>query len=669
MSFKDKTQNTFSKTNVFFLPFVLCSIQFSFIFVALFKSSLFFEKEVLSINIFLMIVWGGLFLFSFIRNKNIKFNIENIFCFTIFILLSLYIVKMSWFSGYLSTDAMQKLFSGNIFIDTLYHSSIAESIVTNGYPSIQQNAPLYLGYHAFSHYLIAGLSILLNLPCFVIYNYVYPIIVFPLLVFLLQKVIIIAREFIFDERYVILNLNDYIFLLLVICGFFSKELSDSLGFPFYTLFQSESYCVSIILLLIYICLVHFGYKKIKDFDSFNKLFLIPLFILILSFSKISTGCMFLVGSSYWLFRYKFSFKNIFYILFYGIVFCLYYYIIGHIGYVKPSFTVVNTPSFEIFHYVKHYSQNYFFAILHYITIFLPVILIIFLNSSKQNLFRLKKEISKMNLLVELSIVLCIIGCIPGILLVVDGGSAFYFVAPVYYFISIFFIASKTNDKLLLSILKKRKICDYFFIIENKEKKICSCNIVKVCELLILLTICYTSIKEIRVHDILKTSLYARIDKETQLLHDRNTKIKKMFEQTSLNLDENYNIFNEIRSISKKERKNFCIYISDDAEIINIYDSTYLEEYPTIYKMNSFLATTAYLGIPIINSIYLENEQFYRGDGAKLGFYENFVGYSMPPAICYQKISLEDIEYVANTLNKEKIIIISKNNIKILFTKE
>ena len=130
--------------NIYMLPFIMSFSLFGFLFIALFSSNYFFDKTVLFSAAFIVLLWCCFFLVSLIKEKNIKINLYNIFLFIVFALFCLHTINRVWFSGYLRIDAITSFFNGKFFIDPLYQSAIAESIVTNGYPSIQQNAPNFL---------------------------------------------------------------------------------------------------------------------------------------------------------------------------------------------------------------------------------------------------------------------------------------------------------------------------------------------------------------------------------------------------------------------------------------------------------------------------------------------------------------------------------------------
>ena len=366
--------------NIYTLPSILSIIQFCFLFVALFNSGYYFANKTLFISFLLVLLWVGLFLFNR-KRYNFSINIHNIILFVLFVFVAFYCIRMTWFSNYLSIGAIDDFFKGKTFIDTLYHSTLAQSIVTNGYPSIQQNAPIFLFYHSLSHYIVAFISIILSLPCFISYNYIYPVLAIPLIMYLLLKCIVISREFFNKSKY--LSLIDYFLISGVVCSFVSKKNLDRIGFFSYSYLLSESCLFSIIFILFYLAIIYWGYKRYKNFNIFNLIFLIPLFILGLSFAKISTGCVFCIGTCYYLFRKNkiLSFSSLL-IIFYFLIFIGYYILGGKYPATYPVGEINNGRFIEPFHYIINYTKGPFYGALHYVFFFFPIVLIYIFNDAK-----------------------------------------------------------------------------------------------------------------------------------------------------------------------------------------------------------------------------------------------------------------------------------------------
>ena len=368
--------------NYYLLPFLIAFFQACFLTIALVGSSFSFTIKVLIISFLLVCLWGTLFVIDFIRKKNIKINKYNVFLIILFSLLCFNLIHQSWFVNYLRIDAVQRFFEGKTFIDTLYHSAIAESIITNGYPSIQQNAPVFLSYHCLSHYVVAYISNVLSIPCFVMYNYLFPILFIPLFLFLVQSAAVVGKSYLSGVKE--LNLVDYIILIGTCCGFVTKQQQLNLGCNFnVNIYNSESCLFAIILLLLYFCLINKGYISLKSFDTINLLVLIPIFIFTLSYAKISFGVIFTLGTSYYVFR-KYLLKDKKWFLFIGYcgVFIIYYLIIKNFSHSYSSSTADVQEELFLFHFVRTKCKNLIYIFFHFGFLFFPIVLAICLKKIK-----------------------------------------------------------------------------------------------------------------------------------------------------------------------------------------------------------------------------------------------------------------------------------------------
>ncbi|MDD5929216.1 MAG: hypothetical protein PUC37_05355 [Spirochaetales bacterium] len=646
--------------NIYLFSLTLSIIQYFFVFLYFFKSKLNFSTKILIIDFVIIILWSVLFIKRQLKETFTFPSIRTCILFFSFTIASFAIIKGSWFNQYLRLDGIENLFSGKTHIDSLYHSSIAESFITNGYPSIQINAPIFIGYHALSHAIIAFISKLLSIPCFITYNYVYPLIAYPLFIYLIQKVLLIIRNYYINTTEI--YLLDY--LLIIICILFNFHTSLDID----VWLRSESYCFSLILLLIYFCIIDSGYKKISKFDIYNKLLIIPIFIILLSFSKISTGFLFLIGIDFYLFRKKICInKNWIFIIYYLFIFILYYYLLNYYlsekFFFKQNYTIqeIKESSFEIFHYVKHWSKNLFYSVLYYIIVFLPIILLLIFNN-KKNYFSFK-IIDDYNLILQTCFICIFLSCLPGLFIRISGGSASYFVNPAWTFSFILFIAlgcAKKIQKLIQNLFSKIK-----FILLINSKCILHCSFYKIFVFSAFIFIYIYNINNINIYNLLKTTLYYRLDNNTQLTNDKIDKIKNMFKPSKINTNKNYIILTKLREETRCNIKDYCIYLDDNFELISKYDTLATNGDLPLYLIKPYLAISAYIGIPVINAVYLKNNIFFRGDDKKFGKYSDFGQYSLPPSICGEKLNTENLQEYAKKLKKNKIIILHKDGFKIL----
>lgn len=660
--------------NTFLLPLIMISLQCCYLFVALFGSGFFFEKTVLTVAALLLLVWGGCFIVSALRRKNFSVNLLNILLIVICIVFCMEFIRFSWFGIYLRLDATRNFFEGKTFIDTLYHSAIAESILTNGYPSIQQNAPTALGYHCLSHVVVAGISGLLRLPCFITYNYLFPVIFIPVFLFLMQRVLLIGKgcfSGISEIRFV-----EYVILLAAAGGFFTKGIQKFIGCNINVgIYNSESTLVSLILILTYFCLISAGYKKHCISENINLWIIIPVFIVLLSAAKISTGFIFASGACYYLFRkYIFRDRKFFLIFLYIAVFILYYFLMNKLSvpYQASSSSVENIEKINtLFHYIKNYCNGTLGAVLHYMFLFFPCVVLLFTDKKIISPGFIKNRES---IFQEMIFLLMVGACLPGILLTINGGSAFYFVLPVYVAAWLIFLSCDIPYKFVkYSILKHVPLLDlkgtFNFCKLNLSINIRSRNILITFVIVCLVLLCC---KNIPLEDNIKNILQARISTH-QFKKDIIGNMKKYFNSSdpvSFNSIE-YTLFSDLFEKTRENRKDFCIFLSDDSALIDKFDDILqkYESYSQVYLIRPYLAVSAYLGIPVLNSVYEKNindiTYFYRGDGRLFGDRSRFQAYSLPPAVCGEKVTEENMIERARELEKKYIVVIRQNSYSIV----
>lgn len=661
--------------NTFLLPLIMISLQCCYLFVALFGSGFFFEKTVLTVAALLLLIWGGCFIVSALRRKNFSINLLNILLIVICIVFCMEFIRFSWFGIYLRLDATRNFFEGITFIDTLYHSAIAESILTNGYPSIQQNAPTALGYHCLSHIAVAGISGLLRLPCFITYNYLFPLIFIPVFLFLMQRVLLIGKgcfSGISEIRFV-----EYVILLAAAGGFFTKGIQKFIGCNINVgIYNSESTLVSLILILTYFCLISAGYKKHCISENINLWIIIPVFIVLLSAAKISTGFIFASGACYYLFRkYIFRDRKFFLIFLYIAVFILYYFLINKLSvkYPAPSGNIENNIEkvSTLFHYVKSYCNGMPGAVLHYLFLFFPCVVLLFTDKKIISPGFIKNRES---IFQEMIFLLMVGACLPGILLTIHGGSAFYFVLPVYISAWLMFLSCDIPYRFVkYSILSHIPLLDFKgtfnFYKLNRNIKIRSRDI-----LLTFIIVCLILLgcKNILFEKNIKNILQARISTH-QFKKDIIGNMKKYFnkEDPARLYSMEYLLFNDLSAKIRQNKKDYCVFLTEESDFINKYDDILLkyESYSQVYLIRPYLAVSAYLGIPVLNSVYEKNindiTYFYRGDGRPFGDRSRFQAYSIPPAVCKEKVTEENMIERARELGKKYIVVIRQNSYSIV----
>lgn len=638
--------------NIFLLPFLMVLLQFCFLFVALINSHYFFEKKVLFVGGCLVFFWGSFFIRDFLKEKWVIKNWKNILLLIFFICFCLAVIRILWIStNYLRIDAIKRFFEGKIHIDTLYHSVHAESIITYGYPSLLFNSATFHAYHCFSHYLLAGLSLIIGVPCFITYNYIYPIVFFPLLFYLLQKTIIIGRSFYSQPQ--IIGFIDYLLLLCLAYGFFRVSIQRKIGCNIMlSMCNMETLLISIVLLLSYIFIIDIGYRSVKKFENFNCFILIPIFIFILTYTKFSTGFVFFLGASYYFLR-KYFLKNI-----KCLIFCIYIFLFFIFNYVllrlSISYPVTDKSSsdniFHLFYYVRKYCYHgqIKWILYHYLFLFIPVFFIV--GFSKKDIFTTKFLHNTKSIFQEMSFLLLFGTCLIGVFF--NNDSSFSFVIPVYFFSWLLFLSYNLPMKL-------SKYC-FQFCKQNEilfKAPAFFCIVIIACSLFLIYDVHF-------VRSVIVT-LRSRISL-VDFRADIPGKIKELFLPVTVIENEDYKMLNQIRYvISNKSKKDYCVFLSSDSGIIDNNDLGWYKPPNNIYYARPYWSVGAYLGIPVINGMYEDNGLFYRGDGKLFGAYNDFPGYGLPPALCDKKITKENMIERAKFLHKRHLIVINRHSYDII----
>lgn len=625
--------------NYYFLPLIISLLQFFLLCIRFTGSGIFFSKKLFLFSVLIIIFWLCCFVYKAVKLKSFSITLKNLFFLIICVLIGFYLVGRIWGSQYLRLGAVEEFFDGSTFIDTLYHSSIVGSIKTNGYPSILQNGSDVLYYHCFAHYLIAGLAFIFNVPAFIALNYFYPIVFLPVFGCFIFKIASIAKKTFSGNSE--LTIGNYLFISAILAGFMTKRFADQTGlFLYSSIYSSESSFISLIFGMTYFVILD-SIKEKKNCESINQYFLIPVFILILSFSKISTGAIFCAGACYYFFRrYFYKDKKWFLCIAYAAIFLVYYKLMSKSASFPNSEPSLNESSIFLFHFVRMYTENLLYSLLHYLILFIPLILLC--AGINKNLLIALRE--KKYIFIEISIVITFVSCLPGILLKIDGGSAFYFTTPAFLF----------SCFVLLG---------YGVGVFNR----CNKHLKTVMLVVLFFSLAILQIKESNFIGLIKDVIYERCP--DGFYRNFPKSLPSLFREDKTCEKNEYKMFCEIYKRIEKNPKDFCVFLEDDYTLYDAYRNFELQCYggkiPQIGMVKPDLCISAWLGIPVINSIYLENNIFYRGDGAAYGKYSDFAGYSMPPKTCGSKITRQNATKIAAKLNKKHIIFINKDNYDIL----
>ena len=340
--------------------------------------------------------------------------------------------------SYTSFDMLNRISRGHIHQDTLFHSSISAMIKNYSTVSTGLNGLVATPYHAMSHALFAGISLLSGIGVVEVYG-IAPFLIFsPILVFsIVSSYIIIKKSSVFDIP-IIWNCVSVILIISPIL-FSNWAVSDNFS-------VSESYLVSLGLFSLGL---PFLYKL--DLSLSDKILVIILATMIAQ-SKASVGLVYL-GLSFvcsFFFRHKKIFSEIFFLCILFLIVCASLYKIA------SAENDSNAISFFPFHFIRTYSlYGYqlsafinsfpykifklslntiflsFFAFISFVFIHFIFFWTIVINEYKQN----KLNVIFKNPLFLYSFTSFVIGFIIISLFFIPGGSAGYF-SNVSFFISI-----------------------------------------------------------------------------------------------------------------------------------------------------------------------------------------------------------------------------------------
>ena len=230
---------------------------------------------------------------------------------------------------------------------------------------------------------------------------------------------------------------------------------------------------------------------------------------------------------------------------------------------------------------------------------------------------------------------------------------------------VLFLGTDTISKIETWLDKKKHKAEVLFF----NNKTTAGHISLLLFLIIFLFIPSTINKETgneRIYLMMRTAVASRID-PNHFRKEFKNKIYELFKPVKTVNDHNYLLFNNIILKTKTNRHDYCIYI-DGNSLINRYDYYTRNNRGRLRLLYGNIAVSAYLGLPIINSVFVKDDIFYRGDMLRVGRYCEFAGYSLPPIVCGKRVTRENMLEAAKKIGKKKIIILGNNSYEIINVK-
>ena len=503
---------------------------------------------------FMVLITGvyGLFFLQAMKKSGSAFTERRNFWTIVFSLFitgsALYYMQVLAYCFLLSVgnyNGVAGYFLGTEALDSLFHSSIIESIVNFGVPSTLYMELDFLKYHTGIHFLLAGIAKITNLPALYLLHYIFPLITFPLYAGLCFKLVVELR-YLFSRK-AKLNFYDVFTVSFLVLGtFFVMRAAYYGGLAAPSLYLSVSMALGMILLLILACLTCWAIRT-KRFENskfccFYFALLLPLFIAVSSIAKVTAGLFILGAAAIYFFSRKVSaaawIKGGVFTVYYAIVFI-----------VVCKFMVMHSYSNETvanvipFAFLRHWPNWCAF-----IVTILPVVLFL-----KERKWSFRKIFNGSTVLENMLLGLCAAFWIPPLICDIDGGSSCYFYMLPYTFAVIVCCAVDIPQKLLESfpggLQKSLKFLLLFGVVSAGIMAAVYC-------------------------------VYPGI----AAFSDRISKagVEKVVE----------GVFKARKIIKSSENKSlYLAYIGDDSPLI----------YP--YPNGTGLVVQAILGIPVINSIY------------------------------------------------------------------
>lgn len=379
--------------SLIFLPLLTSSI----LLLALLGLGLYFKNfEWLSIVLFFITLYGPIQLVKELLSLD---RIPRYFLMLIPYLFFLGYVILS--RNYMSPFFFETIATDGNSSDTYYHLAIAHLFQKENFPSIGLDGLRFQQYHFGSHILFSSISSIFNIHIVFFYCLALPILFIPLFFSTIVKLSLAFSEGGKDESLARSIISLFVLAMGALPVFLKEKIS-----MWQSEFVSESYLVSLYFALVWIFLIFMkNEKRIQDW------ILIILLTLFIGISKVSTLFVLMCFWGFYLFFTKklIEHRNFVPYLILAILSAVTVALVLPTGNYNAGST-----SIEWFSFYNRYQDIRFLPI-HLIFFYLPVWFILF-NQDLQ-FFKIKLPL----------IATLIVTALPGILIDIPGGSAYYFI--------------------------------------------------------------------------------------------------------------------------------------------------------------------------------------------------------------------------------------------------
>lgn len=399
---------------------------------------------------FLLTLWRYIYV-NIISRKTIR----NTLFLSAFFAFSLWVTAIVGSSNHTGPFYMKKIYLGLAGIDTIFHASISHMIQTYGIPSTGIDGLPYIHYHWGSHWIFAQLSKLIQINPFHFYELCYPVIFVSLFFYSILLFIVKLRNFYHipeDSEQTLFRCHTFIIFAAAFISFLPLHISRAMCVGVDSCLISQSYLVSVTICFLFLCVIISFWKNFNVTKQINKIdltllyFIIPFLIACIGLSKISIMFIIFAVATYLFIRlglYKYNHFILSYILSTLIFLIVSYYTMPKMAH---GFSI--TP----FHFIKTYIADPwkpFHSAFFYFWSFLFVYLTMQMNGiSNGNLFK-NAFFNRTTIGIEIIIIISIIGFLPGALIPIPGGGAYYFSSFQIWVSLSFLIALLTQCSLRL----------------------------------------------------------------------------------------------------------------------------------------------------------------------------------------------------------------------------
>lgn len=414
------------RTSIFAVPWMVSIIMNYILFKAVSMTTPRYGIRSCMLAAFVVLIWTVAFFYHQRRVEMdesagmcIKCNLVIVLIIVYFI--GIFLAYLAWNSGTLSLVPYERIDNGSQKIDTMFHSSVAESWRRSLYPSTLLNDERYLAYHTFSHLLIGTIAGVMGMPSLIAYCYLYPVLFLPVHCFSVLLAVSSAKAY-FESK------SDVQFLDMIVIGLYIFGVANNIaeyGVWKRSYFTSESFLTANTISLLACALAFYALRKWngnKRLAAVYYTLIIPIEIFVISWSKISVGFVFTAGIMYFMFRshirdFKFWLLDIFYLGDYVVCLRLFN---NHGG--DMSGTISSRLRWFAF---EDYISGGLGMWGHYIVLSLMTMLFIGLEIYR-NRFKWSDVRAGRTIWIEDIIIISVLAFLPGTIMLIEGGSAAYF---------------------------------------------------------------------------------------------------------------------------------------------------------------------------------------------------------------------------------------------------